>query len=120
MSYAEYVGLPTPPTEITIRVPGTVPLDPITTRAFRAFLQSMFERRAIGALRYGDRPTVQQKYMRRLELEFAAYKETGNAEHLWNIAVYAFLEFEAPQHPGFNVDMFVESVTRAELGGEIE
>lgn len=109
----------TPPYDLGVTIPGSIPLDTQTTLEFRAFLQGMANRRAVGALRYGDRPKTAQKYMTRLGRELKAYRATGNAEHLFNVAVYAFLESVAPEHRNQHWDMAVESVTRADMGGNI-
>lgn len=108
-----------PPVELVVTMPGTMELDPQTTAEYRVFLQSMADRRVQGGVRYGDRPTTKQKYMKRLGLEFAAYRRTGNVEHLFNIANYAFLETVAPQHPNQHWNDAVESATRGQLGGNI-
>ena len=86
-----------------------------TTVEFRAFLQAQVNRRCVGALRYSDKPNARQKYMKRLDLEWKAYKKTGNIEHLANVAVYAFLESAAPQHPKSHWDPTVESATRGKV-----
>lgn len=105
--------------QLIITIPDSVKLDMNTTMYFRAFLQGMANRRVVGALRYEDIPDSRKKYLTRLKKELKAYEKGGNFEQLLNIAVYAFLEGVAPQHLKFHFDPNAESVTRAELGGNI-
>jgi hypothetical protein len=95
-----------------IRLPDSLPLDEMTVRAFFCFLQAMANRRAQGAARYGDRPNKKQCYMSRMRKELDAYSRDGNMEQLLNIAVYCFLESEAPENRRFHFDATVASVTR--------
>jgi hypothetical protein len=81
---------------------------------FQRFLNRMSMRIAQGAARYGP-PKQSQQFMRRLALELQAYKKTGNAEHLYNIANYAWLESLCPQNPRFHYDATVDSVTRGKV-----
>lgn len=67
-----------------------------------------------GHARYGL-PDKKAKYLTRLGLELAAYKKTGNAEHLFNVANYAVLEAEAPEHPKFHFDPLAISATRGRM-----
>lgn len=78
---------------------------------FRAFVQGMLNRILVGELRYGS-PHKRQKYMSRLLKETLAYKRSGNAEHLINIANYCILEWMCPEHPKHHFDNTVESATR--------
>lgn len=78
---------------------------------FRAFVQGMLNRLMVGELRYGA-PNRRQKYASRMYKEVAAYKRTGNAEHLINIANYCILEWMCPEHPKHHFDATVDSVTR--------
>lgn len=87
------------------------------TAKFKDFLQKLSNRRGVGWLRYGP-IRVEQKYMSRLAAELKAYQKTGNAEQLYNIAVYAFLESVAPENRRFHFNQNAESVTRAMFGGE--
>ena len=103
---------------IELKVPDSIHLDTRTTREFVAFLQAVVNRRCVGALRYGDRPTSRQRYMSRLSRELRAYRKDGNFEQLLNIAVYAFLESCAPENRKLHFDPTVDSVTRSEFGGE--
>ena len=80
---------------------------------FQFFLQLMMNRRSVGFLRYGP-INYKQKYLTRLIKELEAYKKTGNAEQLVNIAVYCFLEWYAPENKKYHFDNSVESVTRKE------
>lgn len=102
-----------------ISTPESIQLDSSTTLVFKQFMQGMANRRAVGALRYGDKPTYKQKYLSRIRLELKAYKETGNYEHLLNLANYCFLESEAPQNKKFHFDPTAASATRAKLSGNI-
>lgn len=79
--------------------------------AFFAFINSMAARINIGHSRYGT-PNRRKNYKKRLEMEVIAYHQTGNFEHLMNIANYAWLESFAPIHPKFHHDATVDSVTR--------
>ena len=101
---------------LELKIPDSIKLDSRTTVEFRAFLQAMVNRKCQGALRYGDRPVARQRYMSRLGKELKAYKQSGNAEQLFNIAVYAFLESAAPENKKIHWDAAVESVTREEFG----
>ncbi len=78
------------------------------------------DRRQIGHLRYEHRnggPVRRQKYMTRIKKELAAYERDGNAEQLFNIAVYCYLETRAPENKKFHFDATVESVTRGKFKG---
>ncbi len=105
--------------KLEIEIPDSVRLDAGTLRLFRAFMQGMANRRAVGALRYGDKPIAKQKYLSRLEREIKAYRKCGNFEHLLNVANYAFLEGVAPENKKLYFDPNAESVTRGEFGGEV-
>lgn len=78
---------------------------------WKCFLQLMTNRKQVGGLRYGP-PAKKQKYLSRMKKELAAYEKTGNMEQLLNIAVYCFLESEAPENRKFHFDNTVDSVTR--------
>lgn len=95
---------------------------------WKSFLQAMTNRYCQGACRYG-KPSTRQKYLKRLIMEISTYEgdyngilemyqslktdsNAGNFEQLLNVAVYCFLESQAPQHPRFHFDNGVESVTR--------
>jgi hypothetical protein len=80
---------------------------------FKFFLQRMVNRKAQGGVRYGEIHR-RQKYMTRMIKEVEAYKKSGNAEQLLNIAVYAFLEWHAPENTKFHFDNTAKSVTRRE------
>lgn len=77
------------------------------------FLQLILNRAAVGNVRYGP-ANRRQKYMSKLGKEFKEYKKSGNAEQLVNIAVYAFLEFYAPENKKLHFDNTAKSVTREE------
>jgi hypothetical protein len=107
--------------EIIFRVtlPNITSLDPSTTTSFRHFLQAMMDRRIQGACRYGDKPKKQQLYRTRIKKELIEYDKTHNMEQLLNVAVYCWLESEAPQNGIIHFDANVESVTRSEMGGNV-
>ena len=100
---------------IHIRLPESIKLPPSVERNFHSFLQRMANRISVGHIRYGV-PNQRKAYMSRLTVELTAYKKTGNAEHLLNIANYAFLESYAPEHNAHHLDSTVESVTRKKFG----
>ena len=75
------------------------------------FMNKMIRRLVMGHLRYGA-PQTSKKYLTRIELELKAYKRTGNAEHLINIANYCWLEDECPQNSKYHYNTNVDSVTR--------
>jgi hypothetical protein len=83
---------------------------------FRDFVQRQANRLAVGHLRYGPAHR-RKKYMSRLQIELDAYKESGNREHLINIANYAILESFAPEHPQAHFDNMAASATRHRFGG---
>lgn len=104
--------------KLTIHVPSSIKIPADEMRSFETFLQRISNRRALGSLRYG-RIRAEQKYMTRLGEEYKAYKRSGNAEQLLNIAVYAFLESYAPENAKNHFDPTAESVTRRRHGGNI-
>ena len=83
-------------------------------KAFQEFVTAMAKRLAVGHCQYGP-PDQRKKYLTRLTLELKAYKKTGNAEHLINIANYAHLEAFAPEHKKFHYNNEVDSVTRGTI-----
>jgi len=103
---------------VEIFVSNRVKVPAVEMRSFQEFLQRMANRRTVGSVRYG-RVNAEQKYFSRLKKEAEAYRRSGNAEHLLNIAVYAFLETFAPENKRFHFDNTVDSVTRAGFGGEV-
>ena len=78
---------------------------------FKMFAQTMLNRLYVGDLRYGP-PDRRQLYASRLYKEVEAYKKSGNAEHLLNIANYCVLEWIAPEHKNHHFDNTVDSATR--------
>lgn len=80
-------------------------------RRLQDFAQKMANRLIQGQVRYG-KPRVEANYLTRLTREVVAYRHTGNAEHLINVANYAWLETQAPEHAKFHFDSSVGSVTR--------
>ena len=100
---------------ISLKIPENLKLDPDNLAEWQFFLQACTNRRVLGEYRYGL-PKKRQKYMSRLARELQAYKKTGNAEQLFNIAVYAFLESCQPENKKIHWDNTVDSVTRGEFG----
>ncbi len=89
--------------------------------AFVRFLQELMNRRQVGYLRYEQKskgPHRRQRYMSRLATELRAYRKSGNAEQLLNIAMYAYLETRAPENAKFHFDNTIQSVTRHSFHGE--
>lgn len=84
-------------------------------RQFCAFLQKMANRIGFGWAQYKNLRKEETKYLTRLRKEVQAYVKTGNAEHLYNIANYAYLETLIPQHRNFHFDNRVDSVTRGKI-----
>ena len=107
-----------PPITLELKLSSQLPITPEELAELRAFMQSMLYRAGVGNVRYGP-PAARKRYLTRMRKELAAYTKTGNAEHLFNIAVYCWLETMAPQHPKQHWDAAVESATRAEMGGHI-
>jgi len=99
---------------VTIRWPRSCGFP---AEVFRDFMQRQANRLTVGHFQYGA-PNRRKKYMSRLETELDAYKDTGNREHLINIANYAILESVAPEHPQAHFDNMVASATRHRFGGE--
>jgi hypothetical protein len=83
--------------------------------SFGLFVQRMANRIQAGEVRYGA-PQLRKQYKSRMEFEVAAYHKTGNMEHLLNIANYAWLESEKPQHKKFHFDTGADSATRDKFG----
>lgn len=82
---------------------------------FKSFIQCMVNRLGVGALQYGP-ANRRQRYHLRAIVELKAYARTGNQEHLFNVANYAFLEMVAPSVDGAHLDVTVESATRKKFG----
>lgn len=106
--------------ELELELPDSLVLSSRVLSEFRAFLQAMCNRRIVGALRYGAKPNRRQKYMTRLSKELRAYRSEGNFEQLLNIAVYAYLESAAPENSKLHWNAYADSITRADMGGNIE
>jgi len=81
---------------------------------FKYFAQHMVNHLCVGYYRYGP-PDKAKKYMTRMEIEVKEYRRTGNAEHLYNIANYASLEYYAPENKNFHLDNTVGSATRGKI-----
>lgn len=99
---------------IELKSPSSIEFPIQDSIEFQFFLQLMVNRRAVGQLRYGA-PKRSQKYLTRLRKEVKAYIANGNQEQLINIAVYAFLEWIAPEHPRAYFDPTADSVTRGKV-----
>lgn len=99
---------------LTLWINSKVKRPPREWEFVQDFLQKMMNRMGVGYVRYGT-VDKRQRYMTRLEVEFRAYKKTGNKEHLLNIANYAVLESMAPEHKKFHDDSSVDSVTRGRV-----
>lgn len=100
---------------IEIKVPDSMNLNWRTIVELTAFMQAMANRICVGQVRYGL-PVKRQRYMSRAIKELQAYKESGNAEQLFNLANYAFLESYKPENKKIHWDASVDSVTRGEFG----
>lgn len=85
-----------------------------TRERFASFAQKMANRLVQGFFRYGD-PRPEKKYLTRMEMELRAYRRSGNAEHLYNVANYAVLETVAPEHRDHHEDTTLDSVTRGKV-----
>lgn len=96
---------------LEIEIPDSMGVSARELREFRAFLQSMTNRLAVGEQRYG-KPNYRKAFMTKLGKELAAYRSAGNFEQLLNVAVYAFLESYAPENRKLHWDAAVDSVTR--------
>jgi len=92
-------SLGVPPTPIR-RLPD---LDTLrTTEWCPEFEQLCRNRLVMGAFRYGqfnDPDKWKYDHIRGAEKKLAAYRDTGNLEHLVDVANYALLEFARPSHP---------------------
>lgn len=100
---------------IQIKIPDSMNLDPETRVELTSFMQAMANRICVGQVRYGV-PVKRQRYMSRAFKELQAYKESGNAEQLFNVANYAFLESYKPENKKIHWDASADSVTRGEFG----
>jgi hypothetical protein len=98
---------------MTIDVPQNLTAE-LDLGSFKMFAQSMLNRLVVGGLRYGS-PKKSQKYMSRMIKEVEAYKRSGNAEQLLNIANYCVLEWIAPEHSKHHFNPNVKSATREEV-----
>lgn len=85
-----------------------------TQLEFEQFIPKLITRLVVGHFRYG-KPKRNKKYLTSLKLELEAYEETGNQEHLFNIANYCILESMKPEHEDFHFKANVRSVTRGKV-----
>lgn len=97
---------------LDIRIPKLIPKE--EHENLHNFAQSIINRYAFGHARYGS-PRKEKQYLTRMGLERAAYRKTGNREHLYNIAVYCLLEAIAPENEKHHFDPTVGSVTRGKV-----
>ena len=70
--------------------------------AARAFVTGMQNRVLLAGFRYGrfaDPEKSKYDFLKGMEKKLAAYKRTGNTEHLFDLANYAMLEWIWPSHP---------------------
>lgn len=104
---------------LNLSIPDSIPLHDQTTADFRGFLQAIVNRRCVGAMRYGDEARSKKRYMTRISKEMRAYRASGNFENLLNIAMYCFLESQAPENKKFHFDPYAVSATRGSMGGNI-
>lgn len=108
---------------ITLQIPDALVarINPAGLRDFHSFLQCLLNRRAVGSLRYEPHGRADRRrlYMRRLSKELRRYRESGNFEQLLNIAVYCFLESQAPENRKFHFDNTAASATRKDMDGNI-
>jgi hypothetical protein len=68
----------------------------------KTFERLMRNRLVLGSIRYGgvhDRCCSKQNRVASIEKRIAAYKETGNTEHLVDIANLCMVEFVIGKHP---------------------
>lgn len=100
--------------DIIVKAPDSIDLPVDENVDFQFFLQLMMNRRTVGFLHYGP-INYKQKYLTRMIKELEAYKKTGNAEQLINIANYAFLEWHAPENRKYHFDNHADSVTRGKI-----
>ncbi len=86
-------------------------LDPKSAKSLDVYLQRLYNYAVQGHCRYGV-PLRSKLFMSRLAAELKAYRKTGNAEHLYNIGVYAWLETVEPENKKYHYDPYAKSVTR--------
>jgi len=68
-----------------------------------AFERHMRNRLIMGGIRYGlfcDPDKWRSDFLAGMAKKMKSYRQTGNTEHLVDVANYALLEFVRPQHPG--------------------
>lgn len=97
--------------ELTIFWSDKIKMSPELREHYQKFCQQMANALAVGHAQYGH-PSVEQKYMKRAELELHNYKSTGNALKLRDLANYCLLESLCPQNKKFHFDATAESSSR--------
>lgn len=85
------------------------------------FEQLMRNRLVMGAFRYGT--FEEQKHLRRDNVpsilkHAALYQQTGNAEHLVDVANLALVEFTRPSHPAFHFEAIDDGAHHTALARE--
>lgn len=83
-----------------------------------SFEKLMRNRLIMGAIRYGRINARKKKKYNRVDSirqRLDLYEETGNAEHLVDIANLCMLEFEEPNHPNFHWKAQDDSIHTEEL-----
>lgn len=68
----------------------------------RTFVELMRRRMLMGAFRYGrdaDPRKCHYNLLAGMRKKFKAYEQTGNREHLIDLANYCHMEFRRPTHP---------------------
>lgn len=74
------------------------------TQMSARFIELMTNRMVLGTFRYGKWQENKKKYDRiaSVEKRLELFKQTGNAEHLVDIANLLMIEFEISDHPNFH------------------
>jgi hypothetical protein len=76
--------------------------NPVESEVSKPFMQGMADRMGMSYYKYGP---VANAYpdmvdaIASLKMRLALYVETGNTEHLMDVANYAMIEFMHPSHP---------------------
>lgn len=77
-----------------------------------AFIQKMVARMTVSGAKYGEVSSFyphQGDALTQLRERLRLYQDTGNTEHLVDVANYAMIEFMAPAHPDAHYDPDTES-----------
>lgn len=77
------------------------------------FMQGMADRLGIGFYRHNQKDKssfdAKQNYLKRLKGKVRDFERTGNLEFLYDVANYAFLEFENTLHPHAHINTKVDT-----------